>query len=67
MLFSCRRIVRFLAEEDGPTVAEYAVMLGLILLAAIQMVSLVGSSNSTGWQRNANQIISASAGRTAGG
>jgi pilus assembly protein Flp/PilA len=32
-------ISRFLVTEDGPTAVEYAVMLGLIVVAAIGVVS----------------------------
>ena len=34
-----RLISRFLVTEDGPTAVEYAVMLGLIVVAAIGVVS----------------------------
>jgi pilus assembly protein Flp/PilA len=34
-----RLINRFLDSEDGPTAVEYAVMLGLIIIAAIGVVT----------------------------
>ncbi len=34
-----RLISRFLDSEDGPTAVEYAVMLGLIVIAAIGVVT----------------------------
>jgi pilus assembly protein Flp/PilA len=37
----------FLVSEDGPTAVEYAVMLGLLVLACIASIGLVGSKTST--------------------
>jgi pilus assembly protein Flp/PilA len=34
-----RLISRFVVSEDGPTAVEYAVMLGLIIVAAIGIVT----------------------------
>ncbi len=34
-----RLISRFLVTEDGPTAVEYAVMLGIIIVAAIGVVT----------------------------
>lgn len=34
-----RTISRFLDSEDGPTAVEYAVMLGLIVVAAVGIVN----------------------------
>lgn len=39
------RLTRFLAEEDGTTAVEYAVMLALIIAVCITAVSSVGSTN----------------------
>ncbi len=50
---------RFLYEEDGPTAAEYAIMLALIVGAAISAISAVGGSTQTGWSKNVNIITSA--------
>ncbi|AGA25636.1 Flp family type IVb pilin [Singulisphaera acidiphila] len=42
------KVCRFLANEDGPTAVEYAVMLALILVACITIVGTLGqSANST--------------------
>jgi pilus assembly protein Flp/PilA len=46
MTRSIARIKRFLASEDGPTAVEYAVMLGLIVLAIITIVGALASSVS---------------------
>jgi pilus assembly protein Flp/PilA len=40
------RIRRFLISEDGPTAVEYAVMLGLIVVAIIGVVTSLASSMS---------------------
>ncbi|MFH1834393.1 MAG: Flp family type IVb pilin [bacterium] len=33
---------RFFRSEDGPTATEYAVMLGMIILAAVGSISALG-------------------------
>jgi pilus assembly protein Flp/PilA len=38
------RAKAFLANEDGPTATEYAVMLALIIVVAIAAVTLLGQS-----------------------
>jgi pilus assembly protein Flp/PilA len=53
------RIALFLRSEDGPTAAEYAGMLALILIALIASITAVGNSTSGMWQQDANQINSA--------
>jgi Flp pilus assembly pilin Flp len=55
-----RSIRRFLIREDGPTVAEYAVMLALMVGMVIAIVSALGGSTSSWWQGNADKIIHAS-------
>ena len=35
---------RFLANEDGPTAVEYAVMLALIVVVCIAAISVLGSN-----------------------
>jgi pilus assembly protein Flp/PilA len=40
--------VRFLAQEDGPTAVEYAVMLALIIVVCIAAITTLGNNaNST--------------------
>jgi pilus assembly protein Flp/PilA len=41
-----RSISRFLTSEDGPTAVEYAVMLGLIVVAIVGVVSSLATSVS---------------------
>ena len=38
------RVQRFLISEDGPTAVEYAVMLALILVACITIVTTLGTT-----------------------
>jgi pilus assembly protein Flp/PilA len=40
------KLKRFLAEEDGPTAVEYAVMLALIIVVCIAAVATLGSNAS---------------------
>jgi pilus assembly protein Flp/PilA len=40
------RINRFIVSEDGPTAVEYAVMLGLIVVAIVGVVSNLAKSVS---------------------
>jgi pilus assembly protein Flp/PilA len=40
------KIRRFLANEDGPTAVEYAVMLALIIVACIAVVTSLGTGVS---------------------
>lgn len=55
-------IQRFLGNEDGATAVEYAVMLGLVLLAAIAGVSTVGAGSGGMWSNNSTQLESAMTG-----
>jgi pilus assembly protein Flp/PilA len=45
-----RLFVEFLKQEDGPTAVEYAIMLGLIIVACIAAIVTLGS--------NANGVFS---------
>ena len=46
----------FLAEEDGPTAVEYAVMLALILVACIATVQSLGSKANQQFNNIATKI-----------
>jgi pilus assembly protein Flp/PilA len=41
-----RRVVAFLANEDGPTAVEYAVMLALIIVVCVVAITALGSNSS---------------------
>ena len=49
----------FLLDESGPTAAEYAVMLALILAVVIVAIGSVGGATGEKWNNNSSQIISA--------
>lgn len=56
-----QRILRFLADEDGPTAVEYAVMLALIIvvcIVAIQAVGVQASSSFVDSQAEINTFFS---------
>ncbi len=42
-----RSVQAFLTSESGPTAAEYAIMLGLIVFVIIAVVSTLGSKVSS--------------------
>jgi pilus assembly protein Flp/PilA len=46
MSHAIRSISNFLVSEDGPTAVEYAVMLGLIVVAIVGVVSSLAKSMS---------------------
>lgn len=58
-----KKIRRFSAEEDGPTAVEYAVMLGLIILACIGAVVLVGQNTLESYTKSGNSIDKAMGGK----
>jgi len=41
------RVSRFLVSEDGPTAVEYAVLVGLIVVALVTVVKNMAGSLST--------------------
>jgi pilus assembly protein Flp/PilA len=42
-----KSVQKFVASEDGPTAVEYAVMLALILVACITIVTNLGTTVSS--------------------
>jgi pilus assembly protein Flp/PilA len=41
-------VLTFLCAEDGPTAVEYAVMMGLIIMACVATITIMGTnSNNT--------------------
>ena len=47
---------RFLVSEDGPTAAEYAIMLMVIFLIVIGSIGAVGQTTADIFQDNANKL-----------
>lgn len=54
----CRRLYRFLSGEDAATAVEYAVMLGLVLMAVFAAVATLGQNTSQSWS-NSNASLKA--------
>lgn len=50
------RIRRFLAEDDGPTAVEYAVMLALIITICIGSIQIVGTKTTTSFETFSNSL-----------
>jgi pilus assembly protein Flp/PilA len=47
-MYALQALKRFLADENGPTAVEYAVMLALIIVVCITAVTTLGNNaNST--------------------
>ena len=45
MISRCsRRLLEFLQAEEGPTAVEYAVLLGLIVVACLVAITALGTS-----------------------
>ncbi|HZU35000.1 MAG TPA: Flp family type IVb pilin [Gemmataceae bacterium] len=42
-----RRVVRFLAAEDGPTAVEYAIMLALLILVCFVAIGSIGTQTNS--------------------
>jgi pilus assembly protein Flp/PilA len=54
-----KRILRFLRDEDGPTIVEYAVLLALIIAMCAASISAVGGGSSNFWTNNHVQLDAA--------
>lgn len=53
------KILRFIRADEGATAVEYAVMLGLILIAIIGAISTVGAGSGGLWSNNSQQLTDA--------
>jgi len=56
MRILCSGVWRFLREEDGPTAAEYAVMMMVIFLIVIGSIGAVGQTTAAIFQNNASKL-----------
>ncbi len=54
-----QRLAGLLRDEDGPTAAEYAMLLALLVAVVITAVQAVGNTTSGLWSSDANTIITA--------
>lgn len=52
-------VIRFLAEEDGPTTVEYAVLIALILGALIGSALLLGPAVDQSFEESSTAISGA--------
>jgi pilus assembly protein Flp/PilA len=50
------RVHRFLADEEGPTAVEYAVMLSLIIAVCLTAITSIGQKASSVFSKVANSI-----------
>jgi pilus assembly protein Flp/PilA len=55
-----RGVANFLAQEDGPTAVEYAVMLALIIVVCIVSITAVGTNANKTYTKVANTVGTAS-------
>ena len=53
------RLRKFLAEEDGPTAVEYAVMLAMIVGACVATVRVMSNATAASFDNTASQISDA--------
>jgi pilus assembly protein Flp/PilA len=53
-------VVNFLAQEDGPTAVEYAVMLALIIVVCIAAITTLGKNANSTFQTVGTTIGSSS-------
>jgi pilus assembly protein Flp/PilA len=51
-----RQFVAFLANEDGPTAVEYAVMLALIIVVCIMAITTLGGNANNTFSYVAGQV-----------
>jgi len=51
-----KKIVRFLASEEGPTAVEYAMIVMLIFLVCLSAVMLIGQATSGNFEASNSSI-----------
>jgi len=54
-----KKLIAFFKDEEGATAVEYGLMLGLIAVAILSAVTLLGTSLSTEFTQLATDVISA--------
>jgi pilus assembly protein Flp/PilA len=54
-------VLAFLRAEDGPTSVEYAVMMGLIIMACVATITVMGTNSN-----NTYSYVGQKVGRTSG-
>lgn len=56
------KIQNFLRQEDGPTAAEYAIMLGLIIMVCLVGVFTIGQTTNTSFSNSSASVSAAVSG-----
>jgi Flp pilus assembly pilin Flp len=51
-----KNLMRFLRDESGPTTAEYAVMLALIIGVCLGAIGFFGSTASGSWTDTSSKL-----------
>ena len=54
-----KNLIRFFKDEEGATAVEYGLMLGLIAVAILAAVTLLGTSLSTEFSQVAGNVSAA--------
>lgn len=54
-----QRLAGLLRDEDGPTAAEYAMLLALLVAVVIMAVQALGNTSSGIWSNDTNKITTA--------
>ena len=57
-----KKFQRFLVQEDGPTAAEYAILLGLIIMVCLVSIFLVGQETSNSFSNSSASVSQAVSG-----
>jgi len=52
----CKKILRFLLDDEGPTAVEYAMLLLLIFLACLTAVAAIGQTAAGSLDDSSNSI-----------
>ena len=50
------QLIKFLKEEEGTEIVEWALILALIIILAIAAITLVGQNTSTVWSSAATSL-----------
>jgi len=50
------KVIRFLADDGGPTAVEYAAVLMLIFLTCLSAITVLGQSAASSFQESSNSI-----------
>jgi Flp pilus assembly pilin Flp len=55
----CKKVVRFLLDEQGPTTVEYAMVLLLIFLAFLTAAVVLGQATATSYTESSHSVSEA--------